>query len=55
VSLVHGVVAHFASDPPPSSDTASFCVGRMISMIAADAAGWRRTRVGFECSGAAPD
>jgi hypothetical protein len=32
VSLVHGVVAHFASDPPPFTGTASFCVGWMISM-----------------------
>jgi hypothetical protein len=30
VSLVHGVVAHFAFDPPPSTGMPSFCFGSMI-------------------------
>jgi hypothetical protein len=30
VSLLHGVVAHFAFDPPPSTGTVSFWVGSMI-------------------------
>ena len=33
MSLVHGVDAHFACDPPPSKDTDSFGFGSMIRLV----------------------